>query len=196
MNKKLFILLLVTGFTCGICRGQQAIDADELSGYHLKTNLLYDAMATLNLGFEFGLNEKTSIDVSGSLNPFTFSNNRKWKHFLIQPEYRIWATERYNGWFYGAHAHYAFYNAGNLPKPFSSHMRSHRFRGWALGAGVVGGYRYAFDRHWSMEAALGLGYAYFDYERFACAKCGESEGYGHKNYIGPTKVGLSLVYAF
>lgn len=52
----------------------------------VKTNLLYDATSTFNLGFEFGLGKKWTLDVSGNYNPWTFSENRKMKHWLIQPE--------------------------------------------------------------------------------------------------------------
>lgn len=54
----------------------------------IKTNLLYDATSTLNLGVEFRTGRRTSFDMSANWNPFSFSDNRKWKHLLIQPEFR------------------------------------------------------------------------------------------------------------
>lgn len=56
----------------------------------IKTNLLYDATTTFNLGAEFALSPKWTLDVSGNYNPWTFSNNKKWKHWLVQPEARYW----------------------------------------------------------------------------------------------------------
>ena len=69
----------------------------------VKTNLLYDATTTLNLGVEVGIAHRWTIDLSGNLNPWTFSDNTKWKHWLIQPEARYWLCERFNGHFLGAH---------------------------------------------------------------------------------------------
>ena len=66
-----------------------------LAGMHLsaqkvalKTNLLYDATATVNLGTEIGLAPQWSLDLSANYNGWTFSDNKKWKHWLAQPEAR------------------------------------------------------------------------------------------------------------
>ena len=39
----------------------------------VKSNLLYDATTTMNLGIEFGLAPKWTLDISGNYNPWTFS---------------------------------------------------------------------------------------------------------------------------
>ena len=75
----------------------------------IKTNLLYDATSTLNLGVEFRTGRRTSFDMSANWNPFSFSDNRKWKHLLIQPEFRYWTKETFSGHFLGLHAHYAYW---------------------------------------------------------------------------------------
>jgi hypothetical protein len=160
----------------------------------IKSNLLYDATGTFNLGVEFRTGPRTSLDVPFSWNPWTFSDNRKWKHFLFQPEFRYWTRETFRGHFFGLHGHYAYYNVGNLPKPFSPHMQSHRFQGWLAGAGLSYGYRWNFNHRWAMEATLGAGYAYLSYDKYECGNCGDHLGEHAKNYFGPTKVGLSLIY--
>ncbi len=48
----------------------------------VKTNLLYDAALTPNIGIEFGLAPKWSLDVSGNLNLWKLDNGRRWKHWL------------------------------------------------------------------------------------------------------------------
>ena len=72
-------------------------------------------------------------------------------------------------------------------------MKDHRFEGWLAGAGISYGYRWNFNYRWAMEATLGVGYAYKDYDRFACGRCGEKIGSDTKHYFGPTKVGLNLI---
>lgn len=56
----------------------------------LKTNLLYDATSTMNIGAEIGLSRKLTLDISGNLNPWVFNKNTnsKIQHILIQPEIR------------------------------------------------------------------------------------------------------------
>lgn len=188
----LFILL----FAGRMASAQDLVSKDRtvspVSG--VKSNLLYDVTGTINLGAEFRITDRLSFELPVNWNPFTFSDNRKWKHVLVQPEFRLWTKKVFSGHFFGVHAHYAFYNVGNLPKPFSSFMRDHRFEGWLAGAGVSYGYRWNLSRHWGLEATIGAGYAYMDYEKFQCIRCGESLSKDNKHYFGPTKVGLSLIY--
>ena len=60
----------------------------------LKSNLLYDAFATLNAGVETGLADRWTLDVSVNYNGWTLSHDRKWKHWLLQPEARYWFCNR------------------------------------------------------------------------------------------------------
>jgi hypothetical protein len=171
-------------------------DRGSLPLWNIKTNLLYDLTTTINLGAEFRVGGNMSLDVPFNYNPWTFSDNRKWKHFLVQPELRWWlGGEVFRGHFVGAHAHYAFYNVGNLPSgPFSEYMQQHRFQGNAYGIGGSWGYRWNFNHRWGLEATVGVGYIYKDYEVFECRTCGEFIASEQKHYFGPTKVGLSLVF--
>ena len=162
----------------------------------IKSNLLYDATASMNLGLEFRTGDNTSFEIPVSYNPWTFSDNKKWKHILIQPEFRYWLNETFNGHFFGLHGHYAFYNVAKLKHPpFSEYMNTHRFEGWLAGAGLSYGYRWNFDHRWGLEATIGVGYAHLSYDKYECEGCGKWLDSETKNYFGPTKVGLSLVYS-
>ena len=161
----------------------------------LKTNLLYDATTTFNLGLEFRLSNSLTLELPVNYNPWTFSDNKKIKHILVQPELRYWFCEAYNGHFLGFHVHYARFNAGNLnmPNAFPA-LLEHRFDGSLYGVGASYGYQWYLSPRWAMETTFGFGYFYADYEKFECPKCGESKGRGYKHYFGPTKVGLSVIY--
>ena len=56
----------------------------------IKTNLLYDATATINIGSECRLGRRWSLDLSGSYNGWKLGGDRKWKHWFVQPEGRYW----------------------------------------------------------------------------------------------------------
>ncbi len=176
-------------------QAQHTIGKTKLPAIGIKTNLLYDATTTLNLGAEFRLGRKLTLDVPVSYNPWTFDNNKKWKHLLVQPELRWWTCEAFNGHFFGLHAHYAYYNVGGLDNPpFSKYMNEHRFQGWLAGAGLSYGYHWILGKRWSLEATLGIGYAYMKYDKYPCKKCGEKLGSETKHYVGPTRAGISLIY--
>ena len=80
----------------------------------VKTNLFYDAFATINVGAEVGLAPKWTLDVSGNVNAWTLSHGRKWKHWMVQPEARYWLCDRFAGHFFAVHAHGGQYNIGGL----------------------------------------------------------------------------------
>ena len=105
----------------------------------LKTNLLYDATTTINLGYEVALNKKTTLDIWVNYNPWTLGHKwvglyeselpvsssasasereSKLKHFMIQPEIRWWLCEKFNGHFFGVHLHGGIFDVGALKLPF------------------------------------------------------------------------------
>lgn len=173
----------------------------------IKTNLLYDATSTINLGAEIALGRRVTLDVSGNLNLWKFRDNRKMKHILVQPEIRWWTCERFNGHFFGLHFHWAHYNwGGMLPWGFrtgkmfgsveSRPMLDHRYQGWLAGGGLTYGYQWLLGRHWNLEASIGVGYAYLDYDKYLCHKCGRRISADSRHYFGPTKAAISLIYLF
>ena len=169
----------------------------------VKTNLLYDACATINIGAEVGLAPKWTLDVSGNLNAWTLSHGRKWKHWMAQPEARYWFCDRFAGHFLAVHALGGQYNVGGINTDFKflgtdfSGLAESRYQGWFIGAGVGYGYSWVLGRHWNLEGEIGLGYVYTVYDRFKCAGCGEKmqRDVSH-HYLGPTKLAVNLVYVF
>lgn len=119
MKKIICILFLMVGIS---------LSAQNVA---VKTNLLYDASATINLGTEIGLAPKWTLDLSANYNSWTFSENKKWKHWLAQPEARYWFCERFNGHFLGAHLLGGQYNWGGIKLPFGlfDDLENHRYEG-------------------------------------------------------------------
>lgn len=169
----------------------------------VKTNLLYDITATANLGIEFKVAPKWTVDISGNLNAWTFSDNKKWKHWVLQPEARYWLCERFNGHFVGAHLVGGIYNMGNWNTGFTflgtdfGQLKEHRYEGWLVGAGIAYGYHWMLGRHWSVEAEIGIGYVYTQADKYECPRCGEQlENNKPHHYVGPTKAAVNLIYVF
>ena len=138
MKKRALLFLLIALMV--LKSGGQMVAQDMA----LKTNLLYDATTTINLGYEFKLDHKTTLDIWVNYNPWTLG--KKWvglyerqynpeignavayasaserqsklKHIAIQPELRWWLCESFNGHFFGAHLHAGLFNVGALKLPF------------------------------------------------------------------------------
>lgn len=188
----------VAAFTVTMLSG--TVSAQETA---LKTNLFYDATTTMNIGVERRLAPKWTLDISANYNPWTFSGNKKWKHWLVQPEVRRWSREAFRGGFWAAHLLGGQFNFGGWSTDFSflgtdySALKDSRIEGWGVGAGVGYGYAWRIAKRWNIEAELALGYVFMDYDKYACGKCGEKVTADNTHhYFGPTKVALSLVYLF
>jgi hypothetical protein len=54
-----------------------------LPKFAIKTNALYWATSTPNLGIEVGLAKKLTLDISGNYNPWKFGDDRQIKHWLV-----------------------------------------------------------------------------------------------------------------
>lgn len=162
----------------------------------VKTNLLYDATTTMNLGLEARLASCATLEVAVSYNPWTFSDHRQWKILLVQPEYRYWLRGAFDGHFFGAHLHGGQFNINRVDAPFGlwPELKEYNYQGEFYGAGLSWGYRWRFSPRWGLEATLGAGYARVNYDKYTCVVCGDKVGSGHKNYWGPTKAGISLIF--
>lgn len=185
----LFISLLLA-FAIGT-RAQEQREKTYLPKFAIKTNALYLATTTLNLGIEVGLSKKLTLDIAGNYNPWEFKDYKQLKHWLVQPELRYWLCERFYGHFFGIHGHYAEVNVSNL-NIFG--MGHDRYEGNLYGGGITYGYQWMLGKRWSMEGVIGLGYARLKYDRYECGSCGKKLSENTKNYYGPTKVALNVIY--
>ena len=166
--------------------------------FGIKTNMFYWATTTPNLGLEMAVGKKHTAQVFFGLNPWKQSggDHSCLRHWMLMPEYRYWFNQNFGGWFLGAHALGGQYNVGGVKFPFGllKGLRSHRYEGWYAGGGITAGKQWNLSKHWNLEASIGLGYIHTQYDKFECGTCGEKLKSAHKNYVGPTKVALSLIY--
>lgn len=194
MRLKFFVVLFLSLLFNTQVKGQN---------FAVKSNILYDATATINFGMEIGLAPQWTFDLSGNFNGWKMSDDRMWKHWMLQPEARYWFCERFGGHFVGVHAHGGQFNFGGIDNNFSflgtdfSKLSDQRYQGWFVGGGVGYGYSWILNKSWNLEAELGVGYSYTRYDSFPCAPCGEKleENMTH-HYIGVTKLAVSLIYLF
>ena len=189
---KLKFTLFALGLLC-FCR---PAPAQEVA---LKSNLIPDATTTLNLATEIGLSPKRTLDLYVNYNPWKFGDNKSFRHLMVQPEYRFWFCERFSGSFIGIHAHAGIFNVGGIHMPFGMwpKLKDNRYEGEFIGAGVSYGYQWVLGNHWNLEANIGAGYALIHYDKYECKDCGKRLKKDQtRNYFGPTKAAISLVYLF
>ncbi|MBQ5670224.1 MAG: DUF3575 domain-containing protein [Tidjanibacter sp.] len=197
MKNRLSFCLLI--FFLLIGGGRTSLYAQEFA---VKTNALYDATATVNVGAEIGVAPKWTIDISGNYNGWSKDQDVKWKHVMLQPEVRYWFCDRFSGHFVGAHLIGGAFNFGRIKNNISilgtdfSVLSDMRYQGYAYGGGVAYGFAFMLSKSLNFELEGGFGYAFLDYDIFKCSGCGRKVGKGTHHYVGPTKAAVNLVYVF
>ncbi len=176
----------------------------------VKTNLLYAATLTPNLGVEFALGRQTTLEISGGCNPSwekvasdapaaeaaegdaVAADPNKLEHWLVKPEFRYWFKDRFNGHFVGLQAFYADFDIHGYRFPTLLKKEFYN-EGTAFGGGLAYGYHWALGRHWGVEFNVAAGVVQTDYKEKTCDTCTE-EGVTRfkKTYLGPIGAGMSI----
>lgn len=194
MLRKVLIGFVAFVFSAGVAGAQD---------YGVKTNILYDLTSTVNLGIEYRLDDRWTFDMSGNYNAWTLKKGTRWKHWMVQPEFRFWNCDAFSGHFVAFHGIAGQYNFGGIRNGLNflgndfSQLSEHRFQGSAIGGGVAYGYAWILGLHLNLEAEIGVGYIYTEYDKFNCVGCGKRIITGQPaHYVGPTKAAINLVYIF
>jgi len=163
----------------------------------LYTNAAEWATTTINVGVEQALGARTSLAIDGMLNPWDFSDERHFHLWMARPELRYWFCQPMDGHFVGLHLLGGQYNIKNIDLPFGllpDTERGRHYEGWMVGFGATYGYQWILSRHWNLEAAVGAGYVYSPYKLYG--RCDRVLRDDHRNYVGLTRLSLSISYVF
>lgn len=171
--------------------GQQpaipAVAEADYEKFSIRTNLLYWAVATPNLGIEYKLAENFGILVNGLWSHWIWSSednhHRTW---MVSPEVRYYIGANKN-WFIGIEGHIA---------EFNFKFRDTGYQGDAIGGGLTGGYKLKLSRVFDLDFSLGLGYTQLKYDTYYRSRevMVLKEGGLKKDFFGPTQLGVSLIF--
>ena len=161
----------------------------------IKTNTLYAATTTPNLGLEARLAEQWTAGVNIGLNPFSFSDNKKLKHFLIMPQARYWLDESFFGHFIGFNAAYMHYNVSNIDFPLGLYpgVDNERRQGDAIAAGASWGHTWLLSPRWSIEVEAGIDLGYTWFKAYDYQRCGTLRGKDNELFLMP-RLALNFCY--
>lgn len=171
------LFLFFSFFTITDCKAQF---------YSVQTNVVQWGMGTLNAEGSMALSRNWTLNVRLSCNPWTLKDNKKIKHWLVEPGARYWLWQSYVGRFVGIYGIGARYNMG---------WKKNRYDGRAFGVGASYGYTWLLGRRWNLEAEAGIGAVVARHSKYECNYCGEYLSQG--TYLLPVpKLALNLVYLF
>ena len=170
----------------------------------LRTNLLYDATLSPNLGVEVRLGESWTAGINAGFNAWDLDQqkNKKWRHLLVAPNIRRYFAQkddtlfrRYKGHYLEMDAIYSHFNVGNVKFPFGLYksVRDRRLQGDLLALGGKYGYSWILARDWRIEAEAGVAVGYAWYKEYDCPHCGSYLGEGDRIFLLP-QLGINVVY--
>jgi len=182
MIKKLTITALLALILC-ISRA----DAQVIS---LRTSATMWLTATPNIEVSLPVSRHWTAHLPVLYNPWVWGDGSRLQQLTTMPGVRWWRQQAHVHYFLSAYGIASRYHVGG----WFDHK--YRYDGEAYGAGLGAGYSYVLGRHWNIEAEVGIGYVYTDYDKCGWKK--NSHFYGrHTGWrIVPTKFDLSFVYFF
>lgn len=159
----------------------------------LKTNLLADIALMPSLEAEFLINRSWSVAAHGAVAWWSKdSEHRYYQIATIYPEARWWfsAREPWKGHYLGVFAGGTWYDLENGG------------RGYKGEGGFVGlsyGYMFPIGKRLSLEAGIGAGWLYTEYEEYLPVPYMDGTHYVYQqtsrlNWLGPLKVKFALVW--
>lgn len=168
--------------------------------FALKTNLIYDVMLMPNLTAEWYIGKQWSLAVEGNWSWWTFNRpvqNRGYHRIqTVGVEARKWLGSPYplRGHALGGYAMVGNYDIRLSPEDeYSKAWLS--YLSWS--AGVSYAYSFPVARKINLEFGLALGYVggrYYRYDYCMTHEQWTQRAIHNRNYWGPTRVGVSLVW--
>lgn len=159
--------------------------------FALKTNLAYLGATVANIGFEYPINNKFSVDVPFLYSPYMFSRNYRIEILGLQPELRYWFNKSMRGHAVGLHAHLGWYTVAMNDK---DRYQDKDGNTPLWGAGIGYAYTTSLSKRWNLEFIVGAGYANLNYDIFHNKLNGAKYATQTKDYWGITRFGINLVY--
>ena len=182
MKKKITFLLLLF-----LMLSSQKGFSQEIA---FRTSATMWATATPNIEVSVPVNKKWTVHLPVLYNPWVWKENSRFQQLTVMPGVRWWKQLANVHYFLSAYAIASRFHVGG----WFNHK--YRYDGKAFGVGIGGGYSFVLNRHWNIEAELGFGCIYADYDK--CGWTKDSHLYDKCRHlkIVPTKVDVSFVYFY
>ena len=190
------MLFLLT--TQQIAKAQSPLGEEERQPrVALRTNLLYDATLSPNLGVDVRVDSAWTVGVLAGLNAWDIDKekNKKWRHALFSLRARKYRDSLFHKGYFEGNLIYSHYNVGNTKIPFGLYkaVQDRRLQGDLVALGGKYGYSWILARNWRIEAEAGVAVGYAWFKEYDCDHCGTYYGNGDRIFLLP-QLGINVVY--
>lgn len=150
----------------------------------IRTNVPEWGLSSPNLGLEFALNNRLSLECTGALCPFRLKDDLYFKHARAQTELKYWFENILSHHYVGLMGFYSSFDLG---------FRKKGFYGDSYAVGLTYGYDWVLSRRWNLEFSAGLGAIHYRMVRYTPSTIhGLPDESGWK--AAPVKLAISFVY--
>ena len=195
-----YLYILLFSLLCGKPLLAQQSDGMErsLPRVALRTNLLYDATLSPNLGVDVRVDSTWSVGLLAGMNAWDIDKekNKKWRHMLFSFRARKYVNDSvFHKGYFEADAIYSHFNVGNVKFPLGLYktVRERRLQGDLLALGGKYGYSWILSRDWRIEAEAGVAIGYAWFKEYDCPHCGTYYGKDDRIFLLP-QLGVNIVY--
>jgi len=163
----------------------------------LRTNLLYDATLSPNLGVDVRVDSAWTVGLLAGVNAWDIdkAKNKKWRHMLFSLRARNYFHTVFHKNYMEFDAIYSHFNVGNTKIPFGLYkgVQDRRLQGDLVALGGKYGYSWIMARNWRIEAEAGVAVGYAWFKEYDCPHCGTFLGNGDRIFLLP-QLGINVVY--
>ncbi len=146
------------------------------------------------------ITNKITFELIANVNPWTFKNDKKWQLYALQAGIKYWFQGNFNKFFINTDLLGGYYNMSRIKFTLANSnvdLSNLEYRGTIIGWNVGTGFIIPLSERLKLEGAISVGYIRFHYDRYhkttdSFYKINTTS----KNYVGPTKISLSLMYLF
>ncbi len=195
-----YLYILLFSLLCGKPLLAQQSDGMErsLPRVALRTNLLYDATLSPNLGVDVRVDSTWTVGLLAGMNAWDIDKekNKKWRHMLFSFRARKYVNDSvFHKGYFEADAIYSHFNVGNVKFPLGLYktVRERRLQGDLLALGGKYGYSWILSRDWRIEAEAGVAIGYAWFKEYDCPHCGTYYGKDDRIFLLP-QLGVNIVY--
>lgn len=191
------MLFLLT--TQQIAKAQSPLGEEERQPrVALRTNLLYDATLSPNLGVDVRVDSTWTVGLLAGVNAWDIdkAKNKKWRHMLFSLRARNYLKHSvFHKNYMEFDAIYSHFNVGNTKIPFGIYKgaQDRRLQGDLVALGGKYGYSWIMARNWRIEAEAGVAVGYAWFKEYDCDHCGTYYGKGDRIFLLP-QLGINVVY--
>lgn len=183
-----YLVLFLSSLSIGIAHAGESGRSVDTPRFALRSNLLYDAAVTPNIGVEYSFGKAWSVGINGIFAYWgTESSRRCWRVYGGELDFRRYFSPDYSGHHAGIYLQGISYDIAFGSSGYQSDF--------SYGVGLEYGYKLPLNRSLSLDFEIGVGYFSGEYKKYT--KTDDHlvwKKTGRFNWFGPTRAGITLVW--